>query len=265
MKLFVINLDRQPERLSRIEQMFGELQLQFIRVSAVDRERLSIEEIRNWQSPDAGVRHLRSGETACFLSHRECWRRIVDEGLPYAAIFEDDIHLGIDAAALLRNGDWIPAAADIVKIETKLQYARVDRISVGKIGDRTLNRMRSKHAGAGGYILTRGCAEKLLRMSNFISSPVDQFMFNTELPSAASLALVQLLPAVCVQDYVDRKPVPTIGLGSDLHDERRLPKPRGAGKLWRLVERPIRKFGYRITRVLSNAVSDKRWVFVGFS
>ena len=265
MKLFVINLDRQPERLNRMEQMFEDLGLQFSRVSAVDRKKLSIEEIRNWQCREAGVPHLRPGETACFLSHRDCWRRIVNEGLPYAAIFEDDIHLGADAAALLQSGDWIPGEADIVKIETKLQYARVDRSSVGKAGDRTLNRMRSKHAGAGGYIVTRRCAQRLLRMSKVMSNPVDQFMFNTKLPSAASLALFQLLPAVCVQDFINKKPVTTVGLGSDLHDERSGPEPKGAKKLWRKMKRPFRRLGDRITRVLLNAVSDKKWVFVGFS
>jgi glycosyl transferase, family 25 len=265
MKLFIINLDRQPERLGRMKSLFEGLGLQFSRVSAVDGKRLSEEEIRRWQSEDVGSRQLRAGETACFLSHRECWQRIVDEGLPHAAIFEDDLHLGEDAAVLLRSGTWVPEEADIIKIETKLQYARVDRSPVGQVGGRTLNRLRSRHAGAGGYIVTRNGAEKLLRMSETFSSPADQFIFNLDLPSARSLAIYQLLPAVCVQDFVVKETAMIVGLGSDLHDERTGEKLKGASKLWREVKRPFVQLGDHIARLLSNASPDKKWVFVRFS
>lgn len=265
MKLFVINLDRQPERLKRMELLFKGLGLRFIRVSAVDGQRLSQEEIRHWQSVDAGSRPLRAGETACFLSHRECWRRIVDEALPCAAIFEDDLHLGADAATLLRSGDWVPADADVVKIETKLQYARVDKAAAGSVNGRALHRLRSKHAGAGGYIVTRKGAEKLLAMSGTFPSPADQFVFNLDLPSAASLTIYQLLPAVCVQDFVVKEPAMIIGLGSDLHDERTGEKLKGAGKLWREIKRPFLQVGGHVARFLSNASSDKKWVFVRFT
>ncbi|MAI68498.1 MAG: glycosyl transferase family 25, partial [Rhizobiales bacterium TMED143] len=33
---------------------------------------------------------LSPGEVGCFLSHRACWQRIVDQDLPYALIVEDD-------------------------------------------------------------------------------------------------------------------------------------------------------------------------------
>ena len=140
---------------------------------------------------------------------------------------------GTDAAALLRSGAWVPEVADVIKIETKLGYARVDRSPVLKVRGRTLNRLRSRHAGAGGYIVTRKGAEKLLRMSETFSSPADQFIFNLDLPSAASLATYQLLPAVCVQDFVVKESAMIVGLGSDLHDERTGEKLKGMSKLWR--------------------------------
>jgi glycosyl transferase family 25 len=264
MKIFVINLDREQQRLARIERVFAGLGLDFTMVSAIDRETLPADELHKWQSREAGVRHLRPGETACFLSHRECWRRIVREDLPLAAVFEDDIHIGTDATAVLRSADWFPAEADIVKIETKLEYARVDKSSVGDVGQRTMHRMRSKHAGAAGYILTRDCAEKLLGMSEIMSSPVDQFMFNTALPSSASLALFQLLPAVCVQDFYIKTPATTIGLGSDLHNERTSPATEGLAKLLRRVVRLAGKVTQRGARLASSAVSQKKWVFVRF-
>lgn len=265
MKLFVINLDRQPERLRRMESLFDGLGLRFSRVDAVDGQKLPVEEIRRLQSADAGSRELRAGETACFLSHRQCWQRIVDENLPCAAIFEDDLHLGSDAGALLSIEGWVPADADVVKIETKLQYARVDKAAAGAVNGRALHRLRSKHAGAGGYIVTRKGAEKLLDMSKTFPSPADQFIFNLDLPSAASLAIYQMLPAVCVQDFVVKEPSMIIGLGSDLHDERTGEKLKGLGKLWREIKRPFLQVGGHVARFLSNASSDKKWVFVRFT
>ena len=173
MKLFLINLDRQPDRLQRMAAMLGEAGLSFCRISAVDRERLSEDEIRRWRTDGATSRALQPGETACFLSHRECWRRIVDDALPCAAILEDDLHLAPDAGSLLRDDAWVPAEADIIKLETKLYPARVDKMPSATIGGRTLHRLRSKHAGAGGYILTREGAEKLLRMSGTFGDPVE--------------------------------------------------------------------------------------------
>jgi glycosyl transferase family 25 len=265
MKLFVINLDRQPERLRRMESLFEGFGLRFSRVSAVDGQRLSEDEILRWQSSDAGSRPLRAGETACFLSHRECWRRIVEEGLSWAAIFEDDLHLGADAAALLRDGAWVPEEADVVKIETKLQYARVDKAAAGAVNGRALHRLRSKHAGAGGYIVTCKGAEKLLEMSGTFPSPADQFIFNLDLPSAASLAIYQLLPAVCVQDFVVKEPTMIVGLGSDLHDERTGEKLKGLGKLWREIKRPFLQVCGHVARFFSDVSSDKKWVFVRFT
>lgn len=36
---------------------------------------------------------LSRNEVGCFLSHKTCWRKIVDDKLPYAVIVEDDVHL----------------------------------------------------------------------------------------------------------------------------------------------------------------------------
>lgn len=264
MKLFLINLDRQPERLRRMSRIFEELDLAFSRVSAVDGAQLSEDEIRRLSS-DAAERPLRAGETACFLSHRESWRRVVEETLPCAAIFEDDLHLGADAAFFLGSSAWVPDEADVIKIETKLQYAQVDKVPAAVIDGRSLHRLRSKHAGAGAYVVTRKGAEKLLRMSKRFSAPVDQFIFNLDLSSAASLVILQLLPAVCIQDFVVKEPAKILGLGSDLHEERTPEKLRGVRKLWREVERPFLQLGGHVSRAVDTLTSDRKWVFVKFT
>ena len=263
MKLFVINLDRQEGRMRRMAAMFEGMDLQFTRVSAVDGRQLSEETIRQWCGV-ASFGEVRPGATACFLSHRGCWQRIVDEGLPCAAIFEDDLHLGDDAVALFANGDWVPEEADIVKVETMRQPTRMDKTPVAAPGARKLYRLAGKHIGAGGYVVTRKGAEKLLKMSETFSDPVDHFLFNPELPFASSLVTFQLSPAICMQDFFLKEPAAVLGLGSDLHEERTQEKAKGLAKLWREVKRPLFQLSGYLQRKLSTMLTDKQWAVVEF-
>lgn len=259
MKLFVINLDRRPDRLARISAILDGLGLPFDRIRAVDGLKLSPEELERIR----GNSQARAGETACFLSHRECWRRVVEDNLPYAAIFEDDLHIGEGAATILAAGDWVPGEADIIKIETMNRPAQIDKSPAASVGDRKLHRLRSTHMGAGGYIVTRKGAEKLLANSEVFQKPVDHFMFNTELPWAKSFTTFQLVPAICVQDFFLDKHTAPLGLGSDLHDERAM-KPRGLRKAWRELKRPVAQFANHVRRTASDLLTDKRWTTVPF-
>ncbi|WP_244421473.1 glycosyltransferase family 25 protein [Allomesorhizobium alhagi] len=263
MKLFVINLDRQEGRLRRMAEMFDAMGLQFTRVSAVDGRQLSEETIKRWCG-GASFGEVRPGATACFLSHRGCWQRIIDEALPYAAIFEDDLHLGDDAAALFANGDWVPEEADIVKVETMRQPTRLDKTLIAAPGRRKLYRLAGKHIGAGGYVVTRKGAEKLLKMSETFADPVDHFLFNPELPFASSLVTFQLSPAICMQDFFLKEPAAIVGLGSDLHHERSQDRLSRAEKLWREAKRPFARFYGFLHRKVSTLLTDKQWVVVEF-
>ncbi len=245
-----------------MSRIFADLGLEFQRVSAIDGRKLTEEDAARWQPDLRGG--YRTGEIGCFLSHRECWRRIVDEALPCAAIFEDDLHFGGDAASLLGGDAWIPEDADVVKIETKLYPTRIDKAPSAVVGTRRLYRLRGKHAGAGGYVVSLKGATKLLRMSETLTGPVDQFVFNPALQSAASLVTYQLFPAVCMQDFVVKDRRVLLGLGSDLHEERTERKPRGAAKLWREVKRPFARFAGAVGRRASNLTGSNKWASIPF-
>lgn len=45
---------------------------------------------------------------------------IAENNYPYGAIFEDDILFSAKAGTLIVDDGWIPADADIVKLETTL-------------------------------------------------------------------------------------------------------------------------------------------------
>ncbi len=96
--VFVINLDSRPDRFAATSSALREAGFATVRrYSAVDaRDSVALREA--WAacgSPpfgegDRGFGTV-SGRQGCFLSHLLLWREIVEQGLPYASIFEDDV------------------------------------------------------------------------------------------------------------------------------------------------------------------------------
>lgn len=246
MKVFVINLDRRPDRLAHMSGIFDGLRLKFDRISAVDGTKPSFSQ------------YARPGEIACFLSHRECWRRIVEENLPSAAILEDDLHFAPGAAAILGSGAWVPPEADIIKIETMLRPTKLDKSPVACVSDRELYRLRSSHFGSAGYILTRQGAERLLNASETFNAPVDHFMFDVRTPFVRQSMILQLYPAICVQDFFLRHTKSSCQLGSDLHAERTT-KCKVLDKAWREARRPVVQFAKFAQRTGTNLFTGKKW------
>ncbi|MFB8339960.1 glycosyltransferase family 25 protein [Brucella cytisi] len=249
MNIFVINLDRRPDRLRHMLDTFDALDLQFTRVPAIDG------------SSFCHNTYVRPGEAACFMSHRICWQRIVEDGLVAAAILEDDLHIMPDASWLLRTTEWIPGETDIIKLETMLRPVKLDKAPASIVAGRKLYGLRSNHLGAAGYILTQQGAQRLLRQSAGCNTPVDHFLFDFRKPWAKDLNTLQLFPAVCVQDFFLRGSRPSFQLGSDLHCERTF-TCKGWSKVWRETKRPLQQFFRLFKRVSANLFTNKKWTVV---
>ncbi len=87
MHILVINLAATTDRLSFQQTQLARLGLAFERLEAVSANDIASEVgqaiFSTWQRP------LRSGEIACFLSHRAAWQRISESQEP-TLILEDD-------------------------------------------------------------------------------------------------------------------------------------------------------------------------------
>lgn len=191
-----INLDSAKSRREWMERQFSERGIDAERLSAITTDEIS--------SKTAGItfgnrmgRDWMDAEKACFLSHRECWRRISEGQDEFGAVFEDDVHLSTDAAEFLMDEKWIPSGADVVKIETYLRRVWTDRRKVHAHG-RSLRRLRSNHIGAAGYILSRDAAQKLLDASTHIEMPLDHLVFDPAYNHG--LRVWQMIDAICIQD-----------------------------------------------------------------
>lgn len=247
MKIMVINLDRAPERLERIRTIFDAAGVPFERMRAVDGRQLSEAEIDRWRQGEPRFYLLGPGETACFLSHRQCWEIAARTGEP-VVIFEDDIHLGRDAAELLGDPSWIPADAHLIKIDTHLRKTMVDRKGIAIPSQRRLARLRAMHVAAAGYVITPAGAGLLLEQTLNFSDPVDQYMFNPRSEIFDKLVTYQMLPAIAIHNGLSGE-LPNDQLGSALHDERRLNRRRGMAKFKRELTRPFEQLSTNFLRI----------------
>ncbi|OQV23556.1 Glycosyltransferase 25 family member [Hypsibius exemplaris] len=96
--IYLINLDRRPERRVRLEKSFSVLGLEVERIQAVDGRNLDLDFLKGMgvkmldgYSDPYRHRPMTMGEYGCFLSHYAIWRDVVDKGYEKVLIFEDDI------------------------------------------------------------------------------------------------------------------------------------------------------------------------------
>ena len=94
-RIYVIGLQRRPERWRRLKACLDELGIEATRVHAVDGRRLTdaLLEKHNIRPRGEGRRiNINKGEVGCFLTHHGVWRDVIDKGLERVLILEDDCH-----------------------------------------------------------------------------------------------------------------------------------------------------------------------------
>ena len=97
-EIFMVNLERRPDRYERMKYNFDQLGIDYKWVPAMDGRKITeellaetgIKMLPEFSEPYHG-RALTYGEIGCFLSHYKLWQQIVEEELDLVLIFEDDI------------------------------------------------------------------------------------------------------------------------------------------------------------------------------
>jgi len=199
LQLYVINLDRSVDRLAHIRDIFAAQGLEFIRVRAVDGKALSEQEFAKVTQRCDWPRPLTRGEVGCFLSHRECLQRGLEQGEEYFAVFEDDVLLSPHVGALLRNPDWIMPDTDMVKLDTAGKTCLLEPLRKIHLERYSLGRLVSKHFCTGGYIISRQAARRILALTEQAFAPIDEIYFNPLCGVLQKTNVLQLVPAVVVQ------------------------------------------------------------------
>lgn len=118
---------------------------------------------------------LQPGEIGCFLSHRACWQRIVEERIDWALIVEDDLGVepGLWAQALeLLRAQMTPD--HFIRLPAKAREKPVHSLAQNGAAHLFLPRVIGLQTVC--QAVGRGAAQRLLRASETLDRPVDTFL-----------------------------------------------------------------------------------------
>ena len=193
--VYVINLERRPDRLVSITRDLDRLGLSFERVAAVDAHDLS-ETDRISPLP-----FLDLGAIACMRSHAEALRRLLLTPQPAALVLEDDAELAADVPALCESVDWWPVGTSVIKLETPRANKRLQGWVCGQTpSGRDLRAIVRWNFGAAAYLVNRKAAKALIASYERQDLHTDRLMFDPRISEIARwLRPVQVVPAVARQ------------------------------------------------------------------
>ena len=177
-KAYILHLERAISRAANVQSLGARLPIASEIIAAVDGARLSQAELdRAYARRRFQPRYpfaLTATEVGVFLSHRAAWRRIVDEKLDFAVIFEDDAQIDTDPfAALIEFVTVERAAWDYVLMPaTPVRNGA----AVARRGALALLRPDAPPLRAIGQIVSRAAAERLLDRTLPFDRPVDTLL-----------------------------------------------------------------------------------------
>lgn len=221
MKSYVISLTTATDRREHIINEFGKQGIDFEFFDAITPD--LIDQSCQTLNIDLNNTQLSPTEKACFLSHLMVMQKALDNHLSYVAIFEDDIHLGENAYLYFTDDNYLTKHnIDILKLETVLQYKKLDKKSaIICFDNRIIYRLNEYHLGTGGYIINYTTIKAFLAyiksLSNSELIPIDRLLFDSFMKK---VIIHQLIPALCIQEQV--KNPNHIQLPSSLEQERKL-------------------------------------------
>ena len=177
-KAFILHLERAIARAPNVRALAASLPIESEVMPAVDGARLTAQEIdraaaRRRFEPRYPFALTRT-EVGVFLSHRAAWRRIVDEALDFAFIFEDDAE--IDPASFAALAEFVVAerpAWDYVLLPAKPIR---NGTAVAERGAFALMRPDAPPLRAIAQIVSRAAAQRLLDRTLPFDRPIDTLM-----------------------------------------------------------------------------------------
>lgn len=191
--VYLINLDRAPERLAGMEAMLADLSLPFERVPAVDGRQLS-DPIAGFSERSYRMLHGRRrnpGEIGCYLSHVECARRLLASGAEHALVLEDDVSLPDDIHAIVKaaieaDGDWDILRLSSVNSGRKFEFRKLTPT-------RSLAICLTREKGSGAYMINRRAARWFVDALQPMRLPFD-IAFDLEYLAGLKAAFVFPVP-----------------------------------------------------------------------
>lgn len=103
LRVFVINLDKDTERMEFMDRQLNALGIPYERYPAVRPEDVLSGEYDALAASTQGGHSLMPGEVGCAVSHKRIYEAIIAQGLDYALVLEDDVELPPDFALIIEH------------------------------------------------------------------------------------------------------------------------------------------------------------------
>lgn len=250
MLTLVINLDRSADRLTYMQELLKTHKIHFQRINAVDGKKLDPSIVKEST--------LTPSELGCFKSHVLAWEELLKTDNEYALVLEDDILLSKHTLSFLKNTDLLKLDFDIIKLDTNLTKIFIHKSCELQAKPIALHKLLTIHYGAGGYIIRRNYAEKVVKLCAHPNTPVDVFLFGQE--NLANNKILQAKPALIMQPIILDN---ATHFESTIRDERTLKRLENKEKsplkkLLREVARPFRKIIFQLSLSLSHGRKGKK-------
>jgi len=178
-RVYVINLDRSPERLEDFKQSFEPLGLDVVRVAAVDGKELTLphpdcdpESYRRYHGA-----HIGKGVIGCYLSHIKALRQFLESDEETALICEDDVAAKPELAQILSEVLSFKKHWDMLRLNCHKipNWSRIPmHVPVRKLNfGYCLTAPVYWCEGTGAYLVNRKAAEKIVASSLPMYLPYD--------------------------------------------------------------------------------------------
>ncbi len=198
--IYVINLDRRPDRWEAITGSLGRLGLRPTRITAIDGSTASDEELKERVATDAPFLPMGRGSQANVLSHARAWEALLNSSRPAALVAEDDALFASDIGSVL--GDdlaWWPDSAGLIQLEILRSKKRL--LLGSECGctpnGRAIYRVARWSGGTAGYLIDRRSAGIALDDLSGIDMPIDHLLFDVlRSPLARRLGPLQVVPSM---------------------------------------------------------------------
>lgn len=252
--VYVINLDRRPDRWRTISEHLDDLGIAHERIPAVDARLLARQEgCERQTNGNPPIRKSDIGAAALLFGHRKVMEILLSTQHPAALILEDDAELASDTAMLLESADWWPSETKIVQLEehqkTRDKWRDTTalwRASGETPSGREVRKIEWRGTCTAAYLINREGAriamaafDKILYGIDPLLINVDQALFNMRLSKTArKLGPVQVVPAMARQRGA--------GKDSDLLEGRREAARKGKKRRMLRFKRNLGSLPYKM-------------------